>query len=114
MNRTTTCDPAEEQETRASRHEASGTSCTLIIMVESGVVTDILPTGPMEAVVVALDMLENADSFEQRMRKSVLQMNPEGRSTIDAMPSLITSIVREYRRPGRRRAPDSSGGPVAA
>ncbi len=111
MNRTTTCDPAEERETRASRHE---TGCTLIIMVESGVVTDILPTGPMEAVVVDLDMLENEDSFEQRMRKSVLQMNPEGRITIDAMPSLITSIVREYRRPGRRRAPDTSGGPVAA
>ncbi len=79
-------------------------------MVESGVVTDILPTGPLEAVVVDLDMLENEDTFEQRMRKSVLPMNPEGRITIEAMPSFITSIVREYRRPGRRRTTDKSEG----
>ncbi len=78
-------------------------------MVESGVVTSILPTGPMEAVVVDLDMLENEDSFEQRMRKSVLPMLPEGRITADDMPSLITTIVREYRRPDRRRAPGSAG-----
>jgi len=113
MNSLTTCNPAEEREPVPAPEDAPA-GCTLIIMVESGVVTDILPTGPMEAVVVDLDMLENEDSFEQRMRKSVLPMTPEGRITIDAMPAIITSIVREYRRPGRKRTPDPSGGTAAA
>ncbi len=102
MNNLSTCDRTEERETApVSGNPSPG--CTLVIMVESGVVTNILPTGPLEAVVVDLDMLENEDTFEQRMRKSVLPLLPEGRITLEEMPSFITSIVREYRRPGRRR-----------
>ena len=83
--------------------------CTLIIMVESGVVTDILPTGPLEAVIVNLDRIENDDPFEQRMYKSVLPMNPGGQIEADDMPALITAIVREYSRSGRRRAAAADG-----
>jgi len=83
--------------------------CILIITVESGVVADILPTGPVEAVIVDLDMLENDDTFEQRMRKSVLPMTPESRILSDDVSSLITTIVQKYRHPSRKRptpAPD--------
>ena len=88
--------------------------CTLLITIENGVVTDILPTGPVEAVIVDLDMLENDDTFEQRMRKSVLPMTPEGVITSDDVSSLITTIVQEYRRPARKRtAPAPDGRKVA-
>ena len=104
MNSMTTCLPAAEHETVPASPYA------LIIMVENGVVSGILPTGPMEAVVVDLDMLENEDSFEQRMHKSVLPLTPDANITSDDMPALITSIVREYRRPDRRRTPGAAGG----
>ena len=113
MKTLSSCHPAGGPET-AHRSANDGRSCTLIIMVESGVVTDILPTGPVDAVVVDLDMIENGDSFEQRMRKSVLPLAPEGRITLDSMPSLITSIVREYRRPERRRTGCTPGETEAA
>jgi len=88
--------------------------CTLIITVESGVVADILPTGPIEAVIVDLDMLENDDTFEQRMRKSVLPMIPESRILSNDVSTLITTIVQEYRRPGRKRPASTPDGKRAA
>jgi hypothetical protein len=86
----------------------------LIITVESGVVTDILPTGPVEAVIVDLDMLENDDTFEQRMRKSVLPLIPEDRITSHDVSKLVTTIVQEYRRPARKRPVPSPDGKQAA
>jgi hypothetical protein len=83
----------------------TGPSCTMIITVESGVVTAILPTGPVEAVVVDLDMIENEDPFENRVRKAVLQLDPDDRIRRDDLNSLIAAMVREYRRPERRQAP---------
>jgi len=74
--------------------------CSLIITVESGRVTDILPTGPVEAVVVDLDMIEDEDSFEHRMRKAILPLDPDGRILPRDMNTMIAAIVREYRRPG--------------
>jgi hypothetical protein len=87
---------------------ASG--CNVIIAMESGVVADILPTGPIKAVVVDPDMIENDDPYEQRMRKAVLPIAPDGLILTSDMPVLIDSLVREYRRPERRRKTNSSGG----
>ena len=75
----------------------------MIITVENGVVSNILPTGPVEVVVVDLDLIENEDTFEQRMRKSVLPMAPESLIASEDVTALITTIVQEYRRIGRTR-----------
>lgn len=88
--------------------------CSVIITVENGVVANILPTGPIEAVIVDLDMLENDDTFEQRMRKSVLPMTPENRILSDDISSLITTIVQEYRCPARTRKAPAPDGKKAA
>ena len=87
---------------------------SLIITVEGGVVTAILPTGPVNAVIVDLDMLENDDTFEQRIRKSVLPITPDSTISSDDISPLILTIVQEYRRPARRRPAPSPDGKKAA
>jgi hypothetical protein len=106
---TTVPEPAAD----AGKHRGDR-ACSLIITVESGVVADILPTGPVDVVIVDLDLLENDDSFEQRMRKSVLPMTPESRIAPDDIPTLVTTIVQEYRRPSRKCSSPSPDGKRAA
>jgi len=111
MNSLTTTLPASSAETAPRRDDER---CSLIITVESGVVTDVLPTGSIDVVIVDLDMIENDDTFEQRMRKSVLPMTPESRILSDDISSLIMTIVQEYRRPARKRQSPSPDGKKAA
>lgn len=86
----------------------------MIIIIESGVVRDILPTGPVEAVVVDLDMIENEDTQEQRLLKAVMSMEANGDIRQDDLTRLAACLVREYRRPDRKRTPPPPDGQRAA
>jgi hypothetical protein len=48
-------------------------------------------------------MIENDDTFEQRLRKAILPMVPDGHIGTSDIPVQIESLVREYRRPERRK-----------
>jgi hypothetical protein len=98
--------PREDQDAPEKDRPSGGSEdagCRLIITVESGVVADILPTEPIKAVIVDLDMIENDDTFEQRLRKAILPMVPDGHIGTSDIPVQIESLVREYRRPERRK-----------
>jgi hypothetical protein len=86
----------------------------MIIIVESGVVRDILPTGPVEAVVIDLDMIENTDPVEQRLLKAVMPLDAEAALRHGDLMRLAACLVREYRRPGRTEPPTTPDGERAA
>jgi len=76
---------------------------TVIIKIESGVVADIYATGPVEAIIVDYDMIEGGETFEDRMRKSVLSMSPDHSLKPDTVDAAVKSLVLECSRPADRK-----------
>ena len=72
---------------------------TVIIKIESGVVADIYSTGPVQAIIVDYDMIEGGETFENRMKKSVLSMTPDHRVKLDEIEAAVKSLVLECSRP---------------
>ena len=99
--------PAPPETGASDRHDEP---CTLIITVESGVVTDIIPTGSVEAVIVDLDMIENDDNLEQRLLKAVMPLESAAAIRSIDLNRLVACLVSEYRRPaGKRPSPVPKG-----
>lgn len=71
----------------------------MIIIVESGIVRDILPTGPVEAVVIDLDMIEDGDSVEERLLKAVAPIDAAAALRHNDLTRFAACLVKEYRRP---------------
>jgi hypothetical protein len=108
MNPETICVPGPRQPSLRTDVPAAAAD-TMIIVVENGVVADILPVGPVEAVIVDLDLIENEDSLEQRVRKAVLPIVSESTITSTDVTRIVIDLVREYRRPERGRRTSASG-----
>lgn len=75
----------------------------IIIKVESGIVAEVYANGPVKVIVVDYDMIEGDETFERRMQKAVLSMNPEHCINPEAIDAFIISLVNECTRPSRRR-----------
>ncbi len=76
----------------------------IIIKIESGVVSDIYFTDPLNVTIVDHDVIEGGEPFETRMKKAVLSMTPEQRVRHEDIEQVIESLVLECRRPGDRHA----------
>ncbi len=89
---------------------------SIVIKIESGIVADIYSTCPVQVTIVDYDMIEGAETFDLRMKKSVLAMAPEERIRPEHVEELVRSLVLECLRPADRRLPRriTTGGDVAA
>ncbi len=76
---------------------------TVIIKIESGIVADIYSTGPVQAIIVDYDMIEGGETFEDRVKKSVLSMTPDHRVKPDNVDAAVKSLVLECTRPADRK-----------
>ena len=98
----------------AGAQDRDGEPCTLIITIESGVVTNILPTGSIEVVIVDLDMIETEDNLEQRLLKAVVPLESGAAIRSIDLNRLVACLVSEYCRPARKRPSPSPDGKRAA
>jgi hypothetical protein len=78
---------------------------TIIIKVESGVVAEIYSIGPIQAIIVDYDMIEGGETFERRMKKSVLTMSAEQCITPENVDDVVKTLVLECCRPADRLVP---------
>jgi len=78
---------------------------TIIIKIESGVVAEIYSIGPVQAIIVDYDMIEGGETFEHRMKKSVLAMTAEQRLTPENVDDVVKTLVLECSRPADRLLP---------
>jgi hypothetical protein len=74
----------------------------IIIKIESGVVADVLCVDPVRVTIVDHDVIEGGESFEARMKKSVLLMTPEQRVTRNDVERVVRKLVAECERPRDR------------
>lgn len=111
MNSLTTILPTPSADTTPHRDDEH---CSLIITVESGVVTDVLPTGSIKVVIVDLDMIDNEDNLEQRLLKAVVPLESGAAIRSIDLNRIVACLVSEYRRPARKRPSPSPDGKKAA
>jgi len=78
---------------------------TVIIKIESGVVADIYSTSSVQAIIVDYDTIEGGETFEDRMKKSVLSMTPDHHVKPENVDAAVKSLVLECSRPADRRTP---------
>ncbi len=77
----------------------------IIIKIESGVVADVYYTEPLYVTIVDHDTIEGGETFEERMKKSVLKMTPERQLRPDEIEQAVKTLVLECRRPADRKLP---------
>ena len=77
----------------------------IVIKIESGVVADIYFTEQVQVTIVDHDVIEGGETFDERMKKSVLRMVPENPVRREEIEKLVISLVRECSRPADRRQP---------
>jgi hypothetical protein len=77
----------------------------IIIKIESGVVADVYFTEPVNVTIVDHDVIEGGETFDGRMKKSVITMMPELRVKPEEIEQMVRSLVLECRRPADRRLP---------
>lgn len=86
---------------------------TIILKIESGVVSEIYASMPVEVIVVDHDVIEGGETFAQRMHKSVSTMVPDKGVKSEDINALVTALVLECKRPADRKSP-SAGVSVGA
>ena len=87
---------------------------SIIIKIESGVVSEIYSSAPLQATIVDYDMIEGGETFERRVKKAVLSMAPEQLVTPEQIEPLVRALVLECRRPADDRQPPGIGGDAEA
>ena len=75
---------------------------TIILKIESGVVSEVYASSPVKIVVVDHDVIEGGETFEQRVAKSVSTMDPDKRFNPKDREALIISLVLDCVRPADR------------
>jgi hypothetical protein len=78
----------------------------IVIKIESGVVSDVYFTEPVNVTVVDHDVIEGGETFEGRMKKAVLSMTPDQRVRPEDIEQLVMMLVLECSRPADRRMPE--------
>jgi hypothetical protein len=90
-------------------------SYTIVIKIESGIVSDVYSSAPVQVIVVDHDVIEGGESFEQRVQKAVSTMIPDKGVKPEDIEALVAALVLECRRPADRRTPAPAvSGVVAA
>jgi hypothetical protein len=79
----------------------------LIIKIESGVIADIYSSEPVNVTIVDHDVIEGGETFECRMKKSVLSMTPDQRVKPDEIEQVVKMFVLECLRPKDRQSLDA-------
>lgn len=88
-----------------SRQSSGGdVANTIILKIESGIVSDIYASAPVEVIIVDHDVIEGGESFEQRMHKSVSTMLPDNVVAPEGVNALVASLVLECKRPADRKS----------
>jgi hypothetical protein len=91
-------------------------SNTIVIKIESGVVSEVYASAPVQLIVVDHDVIEGGETFAQRVHKSVSTMAPDRGVKPEDIESLVATLVLECNRPADRKtgAPGDSGVGAAA
>jgi hypothetical protein len=74
----------------------------IIIKIESGVVSEIYSSEPLNVTIVDHDVIEGGETFECRMKKAVLPMTPELRFRPEDIDQVVKKLVLECLRPKDR------------
>jgi hypothetical protein len=77
----------------------------IIIKIESGVVSDVYFTEPVNVTVVDHDVIEGGETFEERMKKAVFRMTPEHCVRPEDVEQAVRTLALECTRPKDRRLP---------
>jgi len=83
---------------------------SIIITIESGVVSEIYSSAPLQATIVDYDMIEGGETFERRLKKAVLPLTPGRVVKPEQIESLVRALVLECRRPRDDRQSTCTGG----
>ncbi len=75
---------------------------TIVLKIESGVVSEVYASSPVKVVVVDHDVIEGGETFEQRVKKSVSTMEPDKRFNPADREELLISLVLDCVRPADR------------
>ncbi len=75
---------------------------TIILKIESGIVSEVYATTPTRIIVVDHDVIEGGETFEQRVAKSVSTIEPDKRFSPEDKEALVISLVLECVRPADR------------
>lgn len=77
---------------------------TIIVKIESGVVSEVYASTPIEIIVVDHDVIEGGETLEQRVRKSVSTIYPDNTIRPDDIEALVMSLVLQCLRPADRKS----------
>ena len=83
---------------------------SIIIKIESGVVSEIYSSAPLQATVVDYDMIEGGETFERRLKKAVLSLTAWRLVKPEQIEPLVRTLVLECRRPRDDRQSSCMGG----
>jgi hypothetical protein len=83
---------------------------SIIIKIESGVVSEIYSSAPLQATIVDYDMIEGGETFERRVKKAVLSLAPEQLVKPEQIEPLVRSLVLACRRPADDQLSSRRGG----
>jgi hypothetical protein len=75
---------------------------TIVLKIESGVVSEVYASAPTKVIVVDHDVIEGGETFEERVAKSVSTMDPDKRFNPNDREALIISLVLDCVRPADR------------
>lgn len=81
---------------------------TIVVKIESGVVSEVYASDPIQIIVVDHDVIEGGESFEQRVRKSVSTMFPDKGVKPEDIEALVATLVLECKRPADLKSQPSA------
>ena len=87
---------------------------TIVIKIESGIVSEVYASAPIQVIVVDHDVIEGGETFEQRVHKSVSTMEPDKGVRPEDIEALVAGLILECVRPGGDRKLMAPGGAVGA
>ncbi len=76
---------------------------TIIVKIESGIISEVYASAPIQVIVVDHDVIEGGETFAQRVARSVSTMEPDKAFEPGEIDALVTSLVLECTRPGDRQ-----------
>jgi len=75
---------------------------TIVVKIESGVVSEVYSSSPIQVIIVDHDVIEGGETFEQRVHKSVSTLHPDKHVKVEEIKALVEALVLECSRPSDR------------
>ncbi len=76
----------------------------IIIKIESGIVSEVYSSEPLNVTIVDHDVIEGGETFDCRMKKAVLSMTSEPGVRPEDIDRAVKKMVLDCVRPKDRRA----------